>query len=385
VNDALREIARAFRLGGEPESAEPVGSGHINETQAVTVRTGDGPRRFVLQRLNERVFPDPLAVMENVRRVTEHLAEKHRAAGRPDVERHVLTLVPTADGGTWHEADDGSIWRAYPFVERARAVDVVDSPALAREAARAFGAFTRDLADLPGERLHETIPSFHDTRARLAALTAAVAADAAGRAADVGPEIEFAEKRRGTASLLEDARASGLVPERIVHNDTKINNVLLDPETGEGVCVIDRDPVLPGLSLHDLGAFVRTSVSPAAQDERDLAKVAVRKGQFAQSVDLVGISLDTSEVGTTALEQRILPTTSFPTQWFGHKVKVEGETISMMAVGSGAGPSRRISAQAMSRSPMPGRVGGKFFRSIRPGMETLRTRVLLPSRVIFIW
>jgi Ser/Thr protein kinase RdoA (MazF antagonist) len=183
----------------------------------------------------------------------------------------VLQLVSTRDGAAWHVDAEGRYWRAYRFIEGARTYDTVSSPGQAFEAAKAFGNFQRLLADLPQPRLHESIPDFHDTRKRFAVFERAVVEDRLGRGADARDEIAFALSRRAVAAALLDAE----LPERVTHNDTKLNNVLLDDETGEGVCVIDLDTVMPGLVGYDFGDMVRTMTCAAAEDERDLSRVAM--------------------------------------------------------------------------------------------------------------
>ena len=260
----VRALAGEFQLPGNFLHAEPFGSGHINETCRLTFDRS----RFILQRLNPAVFQNPAAVMENIRRVTAHLAGKNI---------RTLTLVPTRDGKTFYRDAAGSGWRVFPFIERTRAVDVVESPAQAFAAAKAFGEFQKQLADLPAPRLHETIPDFHHTPKRFIALEKAVAADACNRAASAKPEIEFALRHQAICHVLLDAH----LPERVTHNDTKLNNVLLDDVTGEGVCVIDLDTVMPGLALYDFGDMVRSMTNPAAENERDLAKVEMQFPVFA--------------------------------------------------------------------------------------------------------
>jgi Ser/Thr protein kinase RdoA (MazF antagonist) len=213
--------------------------------------------------------------MENIRRVTAHLAEK--MSGTPEAARRVLTLVPARDGKSFYCDAAGSWWRVFPFIERTRAVDVVESPAQAFAVARAFGQFQKLLADLPAPRLHDTIPDFHHTPKRFAALEKAVATDACNRAASAQPEIEFARRHQAVCRVLLDAK----LPERVTHNDTKLNNVLLDDATGEGVCVIDLDTVMPGLALDDFGDLVRSLTNPAAENERDLARVEMQFPVFA--------------------------------------------------------------------------------------------------------
>ncbi len=264
-NPDLQSICDAFDFAGRCRSAKRWGSGHINDTWAV--ETTD--RRYLLQRLNPEVFPDPVAVMENIRRVTDHLAAKP-TPGTP------LSLVPSRAGEIFHRDAAGNTWRAYPFIERARSYDVVPDAAIAREGARTFGQFLKDLDDLPEPPLIEAIPGFHHTPGRYAEFSRACDEDPLGRAREVRVEAAFARDREEITGVLEAAREAGEMPVRVTHNDTKINNVLFDEATGEGVTVVDLDTVMPGVALYDFGDLVRTCVCPAAGDERDLTKVTVR-------------------------------------------------------------------------------------------------------------
>ncbi len=270
----IRAVAREFAFSGEFAGAARWGSGHIQESYCVECGDGAARRRYLLQRMNRTVFHDVPVLMENIRRVTEHIAE--RVQGHADAERRVLRLVRTRDGRLWHEEPEGACWRAYRMMERVRSFETVTSPEQAMEAARAFGEFQAHLADLPPPRLAETIPDFHNTPKRLAVLEEAIRADAAGRAASAQAEIAFALSRRGLAGALVTA---GL-PERIVHNDTKLNNVLFDEASGRALCVIDLDTVMPGLAPCDFGDMVRTATCGAAEDERDLTKVAMQLTLF---------------------------------------------------------------------------------------------------------
>jgi len=270
----IRALARQFQIGGEFLAAAPYGSGHINDTWCVTSRQAGLDVRSILQRINRNIFKDPAALMQNVERVTSHLAAQ--AASGPDASRRALTLIPAHHGRAWHVDAEGNPWRAYRFIEGASSFDAVESAEQAFQAARAFGRFQKLLASLPAPRLHETIPDFHNTPRRFAALEQAIAADAAGRALSAKPEIEFALARRSIAGVLLEA---GL-PERVTHNDTKLNNVLLDNASGEGICVIDLDTVMPGLAPYDFGDMVRTATSPAQEDERDLSKVVMQFPMF---------------------------------------------------------------------------------------------------------
>ena len=293
----LRSIAAAFELQGEVSAFTPFGNGHINDTYLVTCQTSDAPVRYTLQRINRQVFRSPAAVMQNIERVTAHLAAQ--LAGAPDRDRRALTLVPARDGRNWHEDAEGETWRAWRFIENARSYETATSVDQAFQAAQAFGRFQQQLASLPAPRLHETIPDFHHTPKRFAALEQAIAADVKGRAALAKPEIDFALAHKSIAGVLLEAN----LPERITHNDTKFNNVLLDDATGESLCVIDLDTVMPGLALYDFGDMVRTTTSPAAEDEQDLRKVTM---QFPMFEALVRGYLSTAGQFLTKTENKFL-------------------------------------------------------------------------------
>ncbi len=274
IQQSVGNAALAFAIDGEFTGAAPYGSGHINDSYRATFGAVGGEMRYILQRINHHVFKNPVILMDNIARVTQHLAAQ--VSDRPDRERSVLTLIPTRQGGVLHVDADNNYWRAYHFIDNATTYDAVESPQQAFEAAKAFGEFQRMLADLPAPRLHDTIPDFHHTPKRFAALEQAIASDAAGRVHLSQPEIEFALARKPLAGVLLEA---GL-PERVTHNDTKINNVMLDDKTGRGTCVIDLDTVMPGLASYDFGDMVRTATCPAPEDERDLSKVHMRFNLF---------------------------------------------------------------------------------------------------------
>lgn len=281
TRDLLIEAGKRFDLRGEFIDGGPYGSGHINDTFAVTYDQAGTRVRYIHQRLNSKVFKNPRAVMENVALVCRHLAAK-TAAGQHagNATRRALTLLPTADDEPCWVDDADDYWRTYFFIEKAATHDIITTTTQAREAAQAFGAFQAMLADLPASQLHETIPDFHHTRKRFETLKEAVEADPQDRAAQAKAEIEWALSRESLAGSLLDLHEEGKIPTRITHNDTKLNNVMLDHETGEGVCVIDLDTVMSGLSLYDFGDMVRTATSPAAEDEQDLTKVRARPEMF---------------------------------------------------------------------------------------------------------
>ena len=291
-------VARQFQIEGEFSSAAPYGSGHINDTYRVFFDQAGLQVRKILQRINSKVFKNPVALMENIQRVTSHLAAQ--VAGDPDSNRRVLSLIEARDGRAWHVDEEGSHWRAYHFIDRARTYDAIESPDQAYQAAKAFGHFQQMLTGLPAPRLHDTIPDFHHTPKRFLALERAIAADVAGRALLAKPEIEFALAHKSITTVLLDAN----LPERVTHNDTKFNNVLLDDATGEGICVIDLDTVMPGLALYDFGDMVRTTTSPAKEDERDLSKVTM---QFPMFEALARGYLSSAAGFLTPAEKKFLP------------------------------------------------------------------------------
>ena len=274
----LGPVIPQFQFSGDFSVAFPYGSGHINDTWRLLFHTASGSVHFILQRINQNIFKNPLVLMENIERVTAHLAAQ--LVDEPDLERRVLTLIPTREGGPWYRDDEGTYWRAYRFIERAHSYDAVESTEQAFQAARAFGRFQHLLINLQAPRLHDTIPDFHDTPKRFTSLEQAITADAANRAMLVKQEIAFAFARQSMTGVLLNAN----LPERVTHNDTKINNVLLDDATGEGVCVIDLDTVMPGLIHYDFGDIVRTATCHAAEDERDLSKVYLQFPMFESLV-----------------------------------------------------------------------------------------------------
>jgi aminoglycoside phosphotransferase (APT) family kinase protein len=278
--DRLRPVAAAFRVEGELRAAWPLEGGLIN-TSLVGEYAVDGEiRRYLHQRLNTRVFADPAAVMDNLRRVTAHLHRRLAARAGPEPGRRALALVPARDGRPFWVDAGGRWWRTYPFIDGTRRVSVVDGPALAYRAARAFGGFVGDLADLPGPPLAATLPGLHDTPRHLAALEDMATRDPCGRLAGIRREVDAALAHAPLAQLLEGLT----LPPRAVHNDTKVDNVLFDAASGEALCVVDLDTVMPGTPLHDFGDLVRSAVSPVAEDAIELSAVGVRLPIFAALV-----------------------------------------------------------------------------------------------------
>jgi hypothetical protein len=266
----LQFIARQFRTRGEPVEIAPVPVGHINDTFIAATSSN----RYLLQRINQIVFKNPVQVMANIVRITEHIRVKMETTN-PESASRQLAVVATKDDRSYHRDATGNVWRMYNFIENAVTYDSLQSAALAREAARMFGWFQKMLTDLPGPPLYETILGFHNTPRRFEVFQEVVKADVANRAKNAGSEIDFVFENAAICHVLSDLVTRGEIPVRIAHNDAKINNVMLDEQTGKGVCIIDLDTVMPGLSVYDFGDLVRTATCSAAEDERDLSKVAV--------------------------------------------------------------------------------------------------------------
>ena len=262
----MMEIAGLFKLEGKPIRCEAHGNGHINETYRITTDEG---RDYILQRMNTQVFPDADGLMRNVAAVSEHL---RRTCDDP---RRVLTLVPTADGALYHRTERGACWRVLEFIPGGVCLEQAEGPEDMHECGVGFGMFQSQLADFPAQTLVETIPRFHDTPERYRQLRRAIEEDRAGRLREVGREVEEYLAREAEADGLTRLNREGLLPTRVTHNDTKINNIMLDAATRKALCVLDLDTVMPGLAAHDFGDAIRSGASTALEDERDLSKVTL--------------------------------------------------------------------------------------------------------------
>lgn len=304
INPCLAGAVQAFPYSGQIARLEPFGSGHINETYAVYMEgEPDGHISYVLQRLNTHVFKKPKEVMENIMGVTEYLHDALEHEGR-DVNRGVLNFLKTHDGQHAYYDEQGMPWRSYLFVKNSFCYEQSPTEEIFYESARAFGDFLRMLQNYPAETLHETIPYFHDTRRRMEALKAAVAADVMGRAAACQEEIAFALAREKDCALLMDLLEKGRLPLRVTHNDTKLNNVLFDQNTNDAICIIDLDTIMPGLSLNDFGDSIRFGATTAAEDEQDLSKVTLSLPLYEAYTKGY---LETAGQALTPLEKELLP------------------------------------------------------------------------------
>ena len=270
----LRKVFAQFDINIE---ASPYGEGHINDTYLADVT----PEKFILQRINHNIFKSPEQVMSNIVLVTDYLRKIIiENGGNPD--RETLTVVKTRDGKDFYKSDDGNYFRMYLFIDNATTYQVVEKPEHFYYAAKAFGKFQKHLSNFPAEKLYETIPNFHNTKIRFDNLLTAIKEDKVGRKNEVMAEIIFALAREKEVSVVVDAIQNGEVPLRVTHNDTKLNNVMIDDITGEGVCVIDLDTVMPGSLLYDYGDSLRFGTNPAQEDEKDLSKVFCDLNLFEQ-------------------------------------------------------------------------------------------------------
>jgi Ser/Thr protein kinase RdoA (MazF antagonist) len=276
---AMRDIAGRFQIGGTVVRCGPYGSGHINDTFEVVMK-GAPRQRYIFQRINHRIFRNVEGLMENISRVTRHLRSRLEKTPGSDPDRETLTLIPARDGRCFLRTDAGEYWRAYIFIEGATTHDVCKGPEQAGQAAQAFQRFQAALVDLPGGPLHETIPYFHHTPRRFSALKEAIEKDSAGRKDSAREAIEFALEREAMTSVITNLLETGDLPGRVTHNDTKLNNVMIDDQTGKGVCVIDLDTVMNGSALYDFGDMVRTSTPVCLEDEPDLSKVDINLDVF---------------------------------------------------------------------------------------------------------
>jgi Ser/Thr protein kinase RdoA (MazF antagonist) len=274
MDDLVRSVGEQLEIEGDFLRSEAHGSGHINDTFVAVYDQAGAQVRYVHQRLNDRVFSDPEGLMDNVIRVTTHLRHKLTRRGAPDSDRRCLTVVWARDGRPFHVDSDGRYWRTYLFLEGAHSHDTIRGPEQAYEVARAFGVFAQMLVDFGQPPLTVTIPDFHDLGKRFAALEAAVRADACHRLTAVGSEIDRTARWHHYLERALEMEGLAAVPRRIAHNDCKLNNVMLDVATGEGLCVIDLDTVMEGSVLFDFGELVRTGTCTAPEDERNLARMA---------------------------------------------------------------------------------------------------------------
>ena len=271
MEELLSTVLSRFQLDAPAVSCERYGCGHINVTYLVVTQSG---RRYILQKLSNRAFPDVPGLQENIDAVTRHLHTK------TDNPYGALTLIPTLEGSSWYHHGENSDWRVYDFIENSLCLQAPESPEDFYQSAIAFGTFQQQLADFPAETLHETIRNFHNTPDRYRLFREALQKDVMGRAASVQPEIDFVLAHEEVAGRLTAMLKAGELPLRVTHNDTKLNNVMLSADTRTPLCVIDLDTTMPGLSAYDFGDSIRFGAATAAEDEKDLSKVTMSLDLF---------------------------------------------------------------------------------------------------------
>ncbi len=279
--EPVAELAGRFAIDGEVQGVEPHGAGLINDTYLVTCRQGENQTRFLMQRINATVFHDPPGLLRNFRHVTAHLDRELHAEGTSAPQWCIPQLVPTRGGEDFCRDTAGFYWRMFPYLVGVRTLEVVATPAQAAAVGQAYGRFLRWMSTYDGPPLVETIPGFHDTPRRYAALERVVTDDPVGRVATAADEIAIVTERHDLAGRLHELHQAGRIPRRVVHNDAKPGNVLLDAAASTVLGIVDLDTVMLGLMLYDYGDMVRATVSGCREDEKDLRKIGVQEPLFA--------------------------------------------------------------------------------------------------------
>lgn len=280
MDKLLSDVFSVFETGDSAAGFQPITAGHINHTYAVYVLGEESPK-YILQKINTDIFKKPDELIANIKGVCAHIRRKVTERGG-DPMREALTLIPTKDGHDYYHDAQKGCWRLYYFISDSEAHQCADRPGLLYSAAEAFGNFQKLLSDYPADTLYETIPNFHNTISRYADFMQAVREDAAGRASECAYEIDEIGKHEKYAHIIVDALAAGEIPLRVTHNDTKLNNIMIDNKTGKGLCVIDLDTVMPGSLLYDFGDSIRFAACNSAEDEPDLSKVFLRLDLFEE-------------------------------------------------------------------------------------------------------
>ncbi len=277
-NTEIVDVCRNFGINGELVDLEVMHDGHINTTFVAFFNDGDEIKKYLVQGINTKVFKDPDRLMNNIVGVTSFLREKiEENGGNPD--RETLSFIPANDGKYYHYHDN-KCWRIYHFIDNSYTINIIKNPSVFENAGRSFGLFQKNLSGYPMENLHEIIKDFHNTPKRLDNLKASIKADVKGRVSEVEKEIEFALSREADCGKILKLYRDGLIPLRVTHNDTKLNNILFDKNTNESICVIDLDTIMPGFSLYDFGDAIRFGGNTAAEDEKDLEKVQLSLSLF---------------------------------------------------------------------------------------------------------
>ncbi len=304
MTDQIKKVLPQFQLPEEFQKITLFNNGHINKTYKVTYEKDGKDQSYIVQGINSYVFKNPEDVMDNIAEITQFMKQKLEACGG-DSERGVLNFLKTDSGKNYYQDENGEYWRVYRFVDHSKTYDVITDTRILYNSGKAFGDFQQMLSDFPMEKLKETIPGFHDTPERLKYFDAMVKKDPLGRAKDAQQEIAFIQSHAEMAERLIRMQRTGELPLRVTHNDTKFNNVLIDTDTDEAICVIDLDTVMPGLCAYDFGDAVRFAASSAAEDEVDLSKVYLDMDYYEAFtkgyMESAGKHLTQNEIETMAL------------------------------------------------------------------------------------
>ena len=271
---AIASVLKKFGINFNSFRVETFHSGHINSTYKVDVRHEGKNESFVLQRINTFVFKNPVGIMQNIDRVTGHIRKSLLADGI-DPQGRVLDYLKRENGDNYYFENKENFWRGYHYIDNTITYDQAEDPQVLKNAGFSFGMFQKQLSDFPMEELNDTLPNFHNTPVRMQNLFDAYGEDKMGRACEIEKEIALFKENKELWSRLEELRQNGTLPLRVTHNDTKYNNILIDKDSGEAVCVIDLDTVTPGLCAYDFGDAIRFSANTAAEDEADLSKVSL--------------------------------------------------------------------------------------------------------------
>ncbi len=267
-------ICREFSIPGRFTGYKTKSDGIINKTYVISFDNCGKEEKYTLQNINTYVFKNPYELMKNISAVTSHIHNAIIQKGL-DPQRRVLSFLAASDGNCCCKDENANFWRLYHYIDGVYTLNTIDKPSVFEACGRAFGEFQNLLSDFDGQSLYETIENFHNTKIRLEQLKDALKTDAVGKAKDIQAEIEFIISRESDCKKLAELTDAGLLPIRVTHNDTKLNNVLFDNETDEGICIIDLDTVMPGLSLYDFGDSVRFGANKVIEDEPDTSKVGI--------------------------------------------------------------------------------------------------------------
>ncbi len=305
----IEEILSSYEFEGNYTGYRHITAGHINTTFALQFDIDGKNKQFIAQKINTNVFKCPEKLMENMVNVTNHLSKKIEESGG-DTERETLHAVIARDGKPYHIMSDGTFWRCVNFITDAYSCDTIENPQVFFNAGSAFGDFMSKLADFPGETLHETIPDFHNTKQRFQNFLIALENNKSGRKDTVTEEINFVLQRKEDSEKFVNLIAEGKLPIRVTHNDTKINNIMFDNQSNLGLCVLDLDTVMPGLSLYDFGDAIRSGAGTAAEDEKDASKMKLNIELYKAYTDgylsTAGKSLTPEEAENLAFSAKLL-------------------------------------------------------------------------------